>query len=79
MTDDTFVAVGILDRSIQWNDEDRVRLILLCSFSGGFAKDNEAFFEKLSKIISSENTVRELTHAEDYQTFITTMKSRLGD
>ncbi|MBQ1827353.1 MAG: transcription antiterminator, partial [Erysipelotrichaceae bacterium] len=68
MTDDTFVAVGILDRSIQWNDEDRVRLILLCSFSGGFAKDNEAFFEKLSKIISSENTVRELTHAEDYQT-----------
>ncbi|MBQ1827083.1 MAG: PTS sugar transporter subunit IIA, partial [Erysipelotrichaceae bacterium] len=79
MTKDAFVAVGILDRAIQWNDEDRVRVVLLCSFSGTFAKDNEAFFEKISKVISSENTIRELSHAGSYEEFITTMKTRLGD
>ena len=79
MTKDTFVSIGILDRAIQWNDEDRVRIILLCSFSATFAKENEPFFEKISKIISSENTVRELSHTEDYESFIAVMKTRLGD
>lgn len=77
--DETFISIGILEKAIEWDDDEKVKIVLLCSFAGNFAKNNEEFFSLLSEIISSEKTIRELSHAEDYETFIKIMKGRLGD
>ncbi|MBQ1341738.1 MAG: transcription antiterminator [Erysipelotrichaceae bacterium] len=77
--DETFISIGILEKPIEWDVGEMVRIVLLCSFAGNFAKNNEEFFSLLSEIISSEKTIRELSHAEDYETFMKTMKDRLGD
>ena len=77
--DDTFISIGILEKPIEWDVGEKVKIVLLCSFAGDFAKKNDEFFSLLSEIISSEKTIRELSHAEDYETFIRIMKDRLGD
>ena len=79
LSDETFISIGILDKPIEWIDDQKVRIILLCSFSASFAKNNDVFFEFLSEIISSETTIRELSHAKDFETFIEIMKKKLGD
>lgn len=79
MSKDTFISVGILDEPVQWDEESKVKVILLCSFAAGFAKNNDDFFRRLSDIISSKSTVRELTMVTSYDDFIGVMKNKLGD
>ncbi len=79
LTEDTFVSIGILEKSVDWTENQKVKIVLLSSFAAKFAKENDTFFECLSTIISSQSTLRELAKAEDYDTFIDIMKKKLGD
>lgn len=76
---ETFISVAILDEPVQWAEESKVKVVLLCSFAGDFAKKNEDFFRRLSDILSSKSTVKELTMVKNYDEFINAMKKGLGE
>lgn len=78
-TKSSFISVGILNHRVLWNDEQEVKLIFLCSFANSFAKKNEHFFQILSQIITSKNIVKELSSAENYNTFVNIVKKSMEE
>lgn len=78
-TKDSFISVGILHHRIPWNDEQEVKIVFLCSFASSFARKNEHFFPILSEVIASKNVVRDLSNAEDYETFVNIIKDSMED
>jgi len=68
MTEDTFVTVGILDRPIEWNENQLVQVVLLVSVSKKKKKKIQDFYMVLARLILGKEYMEELIRKKDHET-----------
>lgn len=67
VSDQTFVAVMVLKKSLLWNT-DKVRIVLLASIEKGTNKQLTTFYKVMSKLMRSEQAQGKLMEKPTYET-----------
>lgn len=68
MTEDSFIAVGILRQPIEWGGQ-KVRVVLLASFEKGFVRKHDDVIDVVSGLIQDAGFVQVLANSPNYETF----------
>ncbi len=71
---ETIISLNVLDKPIDWGD-GKVQIVLLISYSKGFIKENEIFFEFISKFIANRGLVNLLINNPTYETFVSIVET----
>ncbi|WP_440897778.1 BglG family transcription antiterminator [Amphibacillus sp. Q70] len=77
-TDQTFVALGLLDQPLNWGDNNWVKLVILVSIE----KNNPKSFQLwhyLSSLVTNEKLIHALYDELTYENFIDKLKQSLKD
>lgn len=77
-TDQTFVALGLLDQPIEWANNEYVKLVILVSIE----KNNPKSFQLwhyLSSLVTNENMIEDLYDNLTYEHFIEKLEESLRD
>jgi len=68
MTEDTFVAICILDKPVLWNENQMVQLVFLVSVSNLKIKKIQDFYMVTAKLLLTQEYMEELLMNQDYAT-----------
>ena len=71
MTEDTFVAVCILDRPILWNEGQLVSVVFLVSISKRTDKQIQDFYQVTARLLLNAEYIKELAEKKTYETLET--------
>ena len=72
MTEETFVAVGILKKPIYWH-MNQVQVVFLLSISNG-KEDMEHFYKTTLGLMMNEDAIKRLIAEKNYQVFLELLK-----
>ncbi|WP_168709457.1 BglG family transcription antiterminator [Actinomyces procaprae] len=73
MSEETFIAVGVLDEPIGWT-RNSVQVVCLVSISIREGKDLQLFYRDLSKYLMSETHITELITTRDFSTIVRSIR-----
>lgn len=73
ITDDSFVSVTILEKSLQW-DEHKIKMIILLSTSTSLDPNIEKIYALLSRLLMNKEYIHLMIKEKKYDTFIELMK-----
>ena len=68
MTEDTFVAICILDKPVLWNESQMVQMVFLVSVSKLKNKKVQDFYMVTAKLLLTQEYMEELLKGQDYTT-----------
>lgn len=69
-TQDTFVAVALLDEPVLWAPDVMVRAIFLVSVSTSTEKNLQDFYDRTARLLTSEEDVKMLISRQDFTTLL---------
>lgn len=69
-TQDTFVAVALLDEPVLWAPDVTVRAIFLVSVSTSTEKNLQDFYDRTARLLTSEEDVKMLISRQDFTTLL---------
>lgn len=70
MTEDTFVSVTVLDKPIQWDENQMVQAVFLVSVSKNKNKKIQNFYSVTAKLLLDRESMETLIEQRDYQTLM---------
>lgn len=69
-TEDTFVAVALLDEPILWAPDVMVQAIFLVSVSTSTEKNLQDFYDRTARLLTSEESIKTLISRQDFTTLL---------
>lgn len=72
---ETFVCIGILDRPVQWGEE-QVQLVLLVSIANDTTENLQQFYQVSIRFLTDEVCIRQLIADRSFHTFLNIIKQK---
>ncbi|MGL5436433.1 MAG: BglG family transcription antiterminator [Lachnospiraceae bacterium] len=74
LTNSDIISLNILEKPVKWGDGE-IQIVLLCSFSKGFVKHNELFFQFVMEFIRQRQHLTKLVKQPMYETVKTIIRN----
>ena len=76
ITEDTFVAVALLDNALEWNEEHTVNIVMLISTETGNPKAFQ-IWKYISELTGNKEAIEKISREKTYENFISVLKETL--